>query len=207
VSDHLVGIVNGLRCRGVNPAAGTCDWRKIPFSPENKRGVIARPVMRLSDALETRWQGDVFSVMYVMHGPDGEPLERQPRLTKSGLPWVESQGFSVLANVLTAEFDNPGKASWTEDAQLEHLSRMESHTLLKACVWYFTPGGWRAHWKLSRKVRAGIELELQIEALLLALESTGLAPDWACVDWTRIQRLPWVERWRRSVRDQCRRAH
>ena len=194
MNDHLVGIVNGLRCRGVNPAAGTCDWRRIPFSPENKRGVIARPVMRLSDALETRWQGDVFSVMYVMHGPDGEPLERQPRLTKSGLPWVESQGFSVLANVLTAEFDNPGKASWTEDAQLEHLSRMESHALLKACVWYFTPGGWRAHWKLSRKVRAGIELELQIEALLLALEGTGLAPDWACVDWTRIQRLPWVER-------------
>lgn len=192
--EHLVGLINGLRVRGVNPAAGTCDWRKIPFTPNNARGVMAQRVMPLHEALETRWTSDMFSVMYVMHDAEGEPLPKQPRLTKSGLSWVESQGFSVLANVLTAEFDNEGKAPWTEEAQLAQLERMERHDLLRASVWYFTPGGWRGHWKLSRKVRAGVELEMQVEALLLALESIGLAPDWQCVDWTRVQRLPWVER-------------
>lgn len=168
------------------------DWREPPGSFANSRPVTADfAVTELRNALTAAYSTDAHLVSYVVR-EHGAPLVRQPRIRKDGLPWMLAQGYRVTVDVLVADCDNPGHASWASpEVACSEAARVAE--LLGTAGVYVTAHGLRLVQPLD--VALPVELtEPTMRGWLHELEGQALAPDWACVDWTRHMRLPHVRR-------------
>ena len=174
------------------PVPHTFDWRAAEGDAANTRGIRAPfQVMSLAAALATTWRTDAHLVTYVVRGPDGAPLEHQPRVNKGALDWITGEGFTVSCEALLVDVDNAGHGEWTNETQEQACERFAM--LPGAVGFYFTRQGARVVQPLARAVPVD-EIEPILLAWILELEAAGLRPDRACIDWTRLFRLPHVVR-------------
>jgi hypothetical protein len=181
----------GLRPPGEPDKQGntTHDWREPALSPKNRAGVVAvYRVMPIEAALDRVYRTGAHMVGYVLHGPDGTPEEVQPRITKSALPWLYAQGYSVMTHTLLADWDNPHHADWTQGhAELVEQLRARTKTLATA-AYYDTRRGQRIVQPLRRPIHAMLT-ERGIRHWYLGALAEGVEIDRACLDWTRNMRM------------------
>ncbi|HEU4409113.1 MAG TPA: hypothetical protein VFS43_27900 [Polyangiaceae bacterium] len=168
------------------------DWRK-----PNPRRVRARyEVLELREALGRTYPADAHLVTYLVRGPDGLPLDWQPRVNKPGLGHVSRFGFTVDVQVLFCDADNPGHAAWTPEglrAARDAWERWAELPALATLGVYFTKNGYRLIQPLAAPVPPDTAERL-IKVWLAALAREGLPVDTRCKDWTRHFRLPHVKR-------------
>ncbi len=174
----------------------TYDWREPARSQQNTRGVTpAYRITELRAALEATYRSDAHLVLYYVPG-----LERQPRITKSGLPWFVSTGTPMpVVDVFFADVDNPDHASWTDELRAAFETLRATAPSLQTAGIYFTTHGYRVVQPIWRAIPAD-EAERYIGAWLLTLENDGVVVDHHCRDWTRHYRLPNVVREGRPYR-------
>lgn len=163
----------------------------------NPRRVRARyEVLELCEALERTYPADAHLVTYLVRGPDGLPLDWQPRVNKAGLEHVLRFGFTVDVGVLFCDADNPGHAAWTPEglrAARDAWERWAEVPALATLGVYFTKNGYRLIQPLDAPVPPD-KAERLLKAWLATLAQEGLPVDESCKDWTRHFRLPHVKR-------------
>lgn len=206
----LVAVTPTKMVRGVE-APGTAkkgrehtyDWRHPPGSELNTfRVKPAFEVLPLSDALGTRWPADHHLVSYVV-SHEGRALERQPRVNKGGLDWIDAEGFDVRVDALFCDVDHyegADKVPWTPEREASFLELLEREAL-STVGYYWTTHGCRLIQPLDEPVSVAI-VERYLDAWLeeLAVDIDVEGPVWrrvvdtSCRDWTRLYRLPHVVR-------------
>jgi len=180
---------NPLHCPGPG-CPHTYDWREPPGSPGNTHGTAAcAGGLDLREALETVYPFDGMLLGYVVCGPDGAPLEMQPRATKPGLAWLESQGFRVMLTCFLADLDNPKHGDWTPELRADYEAKRAALPELATAGDYITPHGARIVQPIWPwlPVRVG---EIALKAWLERLRLGGLPDSSDTSDWTRCMRLP-----------------
>jgi len=154
---------------------------------------------------------------------DGVPVaEPPPRLTHNVRPALQAAGYSITCDKIGNDFDlkdilapkvvaelqhkfDPSckKVSWawlSSSLELEVIQRTDALTAelarrgLPHAAFYRTPNGFRLLHLLSEPVPAGEKFERMLENLRGLHVSLGMPSDKACVDWTRLMRLPKVTR-------------
>jgi hypothetical protein len=145
----------------------------------------AYEIVDLRAALERVYTTDAHLVTYVVEG-----AAHQPRLNKPGLPYFDRQ---VLTTAFFCDVDNPEHGEWTDELLERASIQTESLDVLRTCGIYHTAHGRRIVQPLESPIPV-TKVEPYLRRWLLALESDGLAVDWACRDWTRHFRLPHVKR-------------
>lgn len=171
------------------------DWRIPAGQPGNTRlggAHAAFEVLPLADALLRAYKSDAHLATYTVS--NGAPLDRQPRVTKAGLPWVKGEGYSLTSSALFADVDNPGHGDWTPELRAAFDEQWRTLPVLQTCGVYLTSHGYRLVQPLPHPV-AVPEIELYQAAWLAELRAAGIAGvDLGCRDWTRLYRLPNVVR-------------
>ncbi len=207
----LVGVVPAYNIRGVdapgavNPTFAdrdgpnpTYDWRAEPGSVDNTARITPALVTHdLTNALTADYDTPSLLSCYVVRGPDGRALDAFPRIRKSGLSWVLSQGYTVTVELFAADVDNAGKRPWTENDRIAAVYR---YTREPGIGVYFTPRGLRILQPISRALAAGDESESAGRSWVLGIAARfgfSLTPsqdraycDPSCSDWTRLYFLP-----------------
>jgi hypothetical protein len=181
----LIAIAPTKFARGVEGPAS--DWRVKGGCPTPYESV------ELTEALERTYATDAHLVAYTIRSSTGEPLARQPRINKGGLPWVLGEGFVVEQAVFFCDVDNPDHAPWTLPLLERAIREYEELEVLRTAGVYHTQHGRRIVQPLATPIPV-TEVEPYLHRWLLELESAGLPFDRACRDWTRHFRLPHVRR-------------
>jgi hypothetical protein len=167
------------------------DWRDP--TPRAKRARADLRVRDLTDAIGDAYPTDAHLVTYIVRGPDGVPLDCQPRVRKTALDWLLAERFTVDCDVLVCDVDNDGHADWTPAATDRAFAEYDTLPVLSTCGVYHTTHGRRFMQPLDEPVSVS-EVERYLTAWLRELESSGIAVDWSCRDWTRMFRLAHVRR-------------
>lgn len=207
--DRIVAaIVPGRMVAGIHapghvkkdPTRTTYDWRKTAWSVENRAGIRAlSEIGELRELLLCAHTEFAHLVTYIIvHEADGTIEDScirtgslwQPRVNKSSdaLGWLRSQGLDVWAVVICLDMDTPGHVPWTPELRAKALALIEKSKLLLTCCWYWTTAGLRAvqpifHIPVDK-------LEPLLREWLEALKKEGFDVDFACVDWTRLMKMP-----------------
>ncbi|MCP4674205.1 MAG: hypothetical protein GY854_01530 [Deltaproteobacteria bacterium] len=142
-------------------------------------------VTELEHALMRVYNTDAHMVTYVVPGWD-----RQPRINKCGLPHFEP---TPQVEVLLCDVDNPDHQPWAPELIDATLKKYETLDVLKTAGLYHTAHGARIMQPLETPIPVD-QVEPYIVGWLMDLEWAGLHVDWACRDWTRLFRLPNVQR-------------
>lgn len=196
----LVAVLPRLQTAGINPPGyerpddkgpQTYDWRFPRYSPQNSAGVYgAAVVMPLRDALLKSWDTEAMALRYLVRGPSGRVLARQPRINKPGVAWLEAQGYSVVMRTLLADHDTPAHREWTDADEAAYVAVCANPPpALAQAFLYKTGRGWRSGVPLDRDVPIA-EAERLIRAWMLWIERGGVEVDWKCRDWTHVFRMP-----------------
>lgn len=189
----LLAVGPSARPFGVD-APGYCghtyDWREPRGSAANTKGIEALfRVMDVTAALREHHVTDAHFVTYIVRGPDGAPLGRQPRVNKGGIAWLREQGYSVETHAFAADLDTPGHVDWTPEYMGETLEQLRRAPSLDTCGLYFSARGWRVVQPLETPIPSDAA-EAPLRRWLLRLTREGLSPDMKCKDWTRFFRVP-----------------
>lgn len=148
------------------------------------------PQVDLPTALHTKYPTDAHIALYSVPG-----RASIPRLSKGILAHMPPSEAPVLRHVFV-DLDNPGHLPWSQapDGPPGFHDFLESNTPLAISAgWYRTAHGARLMWNLRDPVPAHMFRSLVVP-LMETLQSLGLEPDFACKDWTRLFRLPYVVR-------------
>jgi len=158
---------------------------------------------QLVDVLERTWDSDAHFVTYFVPDEEEEDgVSAIPRFTKSILAELRKDGLDILTEYLVLDYDNPGHAEWTLDTledfwhQFENArnsDRQHAWLLSRYTAFYTTKHGARFIYRLERPVPVD-EAEQRLLTLVQKFRSLGILVDEACKDWTRLFRLPKVER-------------
>lgn len=182
--------------------SATYDWREPPGSAENTAHI--RPAYRLiqhDDLLSEAFSTDAhFTCAILRRG--GVAQLAQPRLVKDGVPWLREQGYDVEVETLAADLDNPGHATWSNDAAAIAKAQ-EVHALARTAAVYVTSRGLRLIQPLTQWVRVPdveVSIAVWLNDLKFRLSATGMVVDLECDDWTRQFRAPHVKRDHRHYR-------
>lgn len=190
-----IAMAPSKHARGVQPPGydgKTYDWREK--GEANTAGIEARyEVLDVGDALERVWFTDSHFVGYVVHGPDGAALGRQPRVCKGAVPWLKDQGYAVRVWTLAADVDNPGHLVWTGPMVARAMETLASANVASTAGVYFTVHGLRLVQPLASPFAVD-EAETALNVWLDELVAAGFAVDRACRDWTRHFRAPLARR-------------
>lgn len=190
----LLAVAPNKFARGIESA--TDDWR----NPDNPRHVKAEyEPIEIADALERTWQSDAHFVTYIVRDSLGFRLEKQPRVNKSGLPWLLSQGYSVEVEAFVCDVDNPDHGPWTDALMRAAVELHATAPILATTGVYATAHGRRIVQPIAKPIPAQ-NAEPYLARWLRQLEQAGVAVDWGCRDWTRHFRCPHVRRDRRPYR-------
>lgn len=156
------------------------------------------PVLDLDEALARSWATDAHFVCYLpwQHGrPDVE--NGAWRLRMEILQELRASGGEVICSIIAIDLDNPGHAAWTGESLARFDQRYEElrekhPDLMPACA-YRTTHGARFIYVTSAPLVCEEAEDVQ-RGLFSLLEAAGWTPDRQCADWTRMFRLPLVER-------------
>ena len=204
--NHPASIIDHQMRASVKPpgyCGETYDWRKSspyghPAHPENTRHI--KPVIEIEPlgafALNphSQYRTDAHFCSYALTR-DGQILPRFPRISKSALSWLRSEGFEVVMTLFLADVDNPGKA--LNDARL--LAALKERWIgrpafMRTCGLYTTRHGYRLVQPLASPYLPVEEGEHRLAHWLDRLKTSGFAIDEHCKDWTRLMRCPNVMR-------------
>lgn len=166
------------------------DWREPPGSAANPHGIRAELVRAaVRDVIERSYPGEHHFAAYEI-SRDGVPLERQPRVTKSSLSWLRSEGYEVRLTALLADLDTANHVPWTPELRAEFdalWARAEGP--LATCAAYLSPKGVRLVQPLERPVPVD-EGERYLHRWLDELVAVGADPSVReAKDWTRLMRV------------------
>ncbi len=155
--------------------------------------------MDLDEALERQWETDAHFVAY--SATDG--AERMyARINKGAfLPQLEQAGGQVEVSLLVFDHDLPralegSKQEWSPESLetfLEVLTEALGDTDLEPTAWYSTLHGSRFIYALTETVHPDVAEALML-GIMAEFATRGIELDAACKDWTRMFRLPSVER-------------
>ena len=149
-------------------------------------------------AFQHSWDGDQHFAIYRLSEsviPIGEPYTR---LNKPILQAIRREGGDILATCFAFDFDNPGHRPWAPggwDAFCEKLVSV-------AAAWpeagdfttcYASRNGARIVYALKSPVPVDVA-EGKVRWMIQQFAKNGLEADTACMDWTRLFRLPRVIR-------------
>lgn len=170
-----------------------------------KKGQPARQqaaVIPVDEALESEFDTDAHAACYFIADPE---MEMGFRLTKTALPQLQALGVKVMCSTIFLDLDlchllgKKGKVSWaslSEDEQndcWELLTRKVPGMPPPACVHSTKNGAHFVH-LLAIDVPAGAPYEAVLRRVHRMYNEAGLPVDPACMDWTRLYRLPRVIR-------------
>jgi hypothetical protein len=155
----------------------------------------------LEAALRTKWDTDAHFVMYA--ADDGAGEEMYARINKGAfVPQLEQAGGRVVVRALVFDHDLPRDAAsgekqeWSAeslDEFLGSLSEAVGDSTLEPTWWYTTLHGSRFVYVLDEPVGPQ-EAEAMMLGIMDEFRKRGIELDDACKDWTRMFRLPHVER-------------
>lgn len=154
----------------------------------------------LEEALHREWDTDAHFVMYA--ADDGEGNELYARINKGAfVPQLEQTGGRVVVRVLVFDHDLPRNADgekqeWSAeslDEFLGSLSEALGTSNLEPTWWYTTLHGSRFVYVLTEPV-SPLDAEAMMLGIMDEFRKVGIELDDACKDWTRMFRLPHVER-------------
>jgi hypothetical protein len=142
------------------------------------------PIRLTPDAWREDYPTDAHAVGYLVDGEDA-----LPRLTLRCAPWLEEQGAPVRMHWMLVDVDNPGHRPWDDDLLAETGDLLAELPWASSMGWYLTPGGYRLVWQIKDPVPVSIWADWRA-MFHDALRSHGIEPDDACLDWTRLFRMP-----------------
>jgi DNA-binding transcriptional regulator YiaG len=180
-------IVDG--CSRRKCSAHTSDWREQRFSPANDHGATAEPVATLREVMTHRYNTPALCTGYVVMR-DGVPLPRCPRVAKSSIAWLRTQGLEVMTTCFIADIDTPGHLPWTAETRAEFERLWASAPpSLRTVAMYTTGKGLRMFQPLREAIPAETA-EPRLHAWYAQLVADGV---WAtileCKDWSHIMRV------------------
>ena len=176
-------------------AAGV-SWRGDPhnFKTRDGKEIAVLDAVPLREALERTYDTDAHFACYHVLGE-----AHTPRLGINTYHALLEQGARLMFDVVAIDFDAPddqridGEAS--EDWRTDWRDKLWDLELEGGGLsWYDTRGGGRAVWELAKPVEGADRFETFLRKMLHYLRKQGLRPDMACSDWTRLFRLPYVNR-------------
>jgi len=154
----------------------------------------------LGEALESEWSTDAHFVTYV--ADDGEGNEMYARINKGAfVQQLEQAGGTVVVRLLVFDHDLPRldtgeKQEWSAESLesfLGDLSEALGTSNLEPTAWYTTLHGSRFVYELTEPVST-LEAEAMMLGVMAEFKKSGIELDDACKDWTRLFRLPNVDR-------------
>lgn len=151
-------------------------------------------VMTLSKALTTRFASDAHFCCYEVPGE-----EVWPRLNKPVLHEIRQGGGNVTSQVIALDYDNEDHGPWTNKTKeqfaekLYNLADTGNPYALNWRACYLTKNGARLVYLLTHPVPVD-QQEPLTRGIIKRFRDDGLLLDDSCSDWTRLFRLPWVER-------------
>ena len=154
----------------------------------------------LDEALERQWDTDAHFVTYV--ADDGAGEEMYARINKGAfLQQLEQAGGRVVVRALVFDHDLPRdaeneKQEWSAESLesfLGDLNEALGNSNLEPTAWYSTLHGSRFVYELTEPV-APLDAEAMMLGIMAEFKQRGIELDDACKDWTRMFRLPNVER-------------
>jgi len=154
----------------------------------------------LDEALTREWGTDAHFVTYV--ADDGEGNEMYARINKGAfVQQLEQAGGNVEVRALVFDHDLPRtedgeKREWSADSLDSFLGELEEvvgNSYLEPTAWYTTLHGSRFVYELTEPVTP-LEAEAMMLGAMAEFRKAGIELDDACKDWTRLFRLPNVDR-------------
>lgn len=183
--EHYVGVMSHKYIPGEGQSRLL--WAPIPGEPP------PLTVVRLKDALETHYPTDAHMVGYVVYDPSGARRAIQPRIVKDELREVLRRGFTVRHHALIADVDTPGHLRITPEQVEDARDRLAE---VPTIGWFTSRGGLRVLQPLAKAIVTDHYEGILPEWLARLQRVLGerWVVDFACLDWTRLFRLPFVRR-------------
>ncbi len=162
--------------------------------------VLAEPV-DLEVALEREWSTDAHFVMYYGEDEDNERLYARINKRDAFVQQLEQGGGRVVVHSLVFDHDLPkledgSKQEWSADSLESFLGDLQEaigDSNLEPSAWYTTLHGSRFVYVLTEPV-GRLDAEAMMLGIMDEFSKRGIELDEACSDWTRLFRLPNVER-------------
>lgn len=148
--------------------------------------------MEVDRALRKKYKTDAHLVCYIVFR-DGEPLEFQPRVNKSSIPWFYDQGFEVKMCTLFGDWDNEKHTAWNLEKFGQSLEQFATNPWLRDCGMYYSSNGCRVIRTLKEFIHVFC-VEPGILHWIMSGIRAGIPLDKLCRDFTRHFRLCWVIR-------------
>jgi len=152
-------------------------------------------------ALTNAWETDAHFGLYTLDAIEDVDFAWRLKKSKSALPELAERGAEPKAHWLAIDLDNPDHREWTDEdkKRLQNLAQRDGqlNDWLDEAFTYSTLHGWRALWPLQFGMEVS-KFESLVEQFLIRLKDHGLGDhfdlDESCTDWTRLFRLPCVNR-------------
>ena len=176
-----------------------------PLYKNAERRNATGSLFSLSDVLNEDFDTDAHVCGYRVDYGDSEERIHYDRVSKNGLGAIRARGGEVWCSTIFIDIDlcdivsAKGKVSWSS---LEAKKAQELWSLLRspvpglppAAAVYKTTNGVRIVHPLLEDVPAGAKFEAVISAVHKRYLVAKISIDLACKDWTRMYRLPKVNR-------------
>jgi len=158
------------------------------FDGTNQTEVNTVELTTFDDAMETPFDTDAHVACYSV--PD---LGKGIRVKKVALKALIDAGAEPQLNYVALDVDLDDHREWTDADRAAFASLYGATPLLQTAGIYFTKHGWRAIWELEDPVPARYA-DSYLEQFIKHARGLGIEADEACKDWTRLFRLPCVNR-------------
>ena len=162
--------------------------------------VHSEELIPLEEAITQQWKSDRhFSAYRIL-----EDDEVCARINKAAVASIEHSGFHMCQTMMVLDMDFPDHATWAQMG-LKQSDVYEEFSAWCDCLegdlaqvanwrwWYSTKGGWRVIWVLNQPVNVKVS-EQHTQWFIKTLADSGFPVDPKCFDWTRLFRLPCVNR-------------
>lgn len=168
--------------------------RLSDLSIDTAGGFLCDEHLPLSEALEREWDCDAHFIIYSLVDEDGDQVFA--RVSKRS-PFAQDllrAGGGISVPLLVFDHDLPKtnggtKQVWTEEGLAKFLRKLGESDLPSPTYFYTTLHGCRFLYVLDKPVDH-VAAEGMVRTVIDAYKSRGIELDEACVDWTRLFRLP-----------------
>lgn len=184
------------------PLVGVASTKRYEGANNLSDKVAPLQIVPFEDAMRNHWTTDAHFTTYQPIEPNGQvPTDDEgepcwPRCNTPLLGKWRAHSGEIVATMLVLDFDNPAKAEWTADSYRQFLDVLVGIDVGFArdfTVFYTTLHGARLVYVLERAIPVD-QAALMHKGIVRHFQDKGLLLDRACSDWTRLFRLPKVQR-------------